>query len=859
MQLQFDPNNLPRKLQVKRNSQTPVMYKNHPVSDSHTRHLRELERERRARAASANSTSAHAAKKPRSASGSDADEEPMTENVNDLVVPKPSDTHSTQDSVNQRGLENLNIDDRPSPAPQSAAISYTNSRKRPAAIAESGGLDSPQSQPELAHCRGILSPKFCAPDNAFDRGNFRGNPESGLFNPNQNDGEVRVSSNALGYSTYDFDSPVKSATRIRCPPRNQNNRATFGSNTSPRQPPNHRHSPPRNPGLALDTRHQPRHRAGSIEEDEPSPPPVSPMIRQPETRPISEQQLINEVRGIYAGLVMVEKKCVEIDQQQSQSKNVLTNDQWQALIALHRTLLHEHHDFFLASQHPSASPALRRLASKYAMPARMWRHGIHSFLELLRHRLPRSLDHMLVFIYTAYSMMALLMESVPAFEETWIECLGDLARYRMAVEENDIHDREVWAGVARYWYNKAADKSPKVGRIQHHLAVLARPNIVQQLFFYTKSLICVQPFLNARESILLLFNPLLEPNRRDTSIHRHLPVMSSFVKAHGTLFRRGSISRFIEFGNEHVSLLNNQIGRVGPKFRDQGVYFGSANISAMLEYGNQDGILMKLFAESLSLAPESRIQVAREYYMANTSTYNSAQGASLQCNIPSESATFTTSLVALSYSTYLTFHSLSSILTHIGDKNCLPHVHVLLAFIWSLALVPESMAYVQGEIPWEKLILFLNTLNRQDVNESRLESDNFPIPDGGTAKHLSEDFFMRGLIWAQSCFPADFFDGSSVDDEERSLELPSIAVLRTERCLWYGYRLASLDRWIIFDKLDKKFRLKPFAAELGKSAKHPKVFGQGTPPPMEGTLPQKIKGDGDTKMANHVSGPKIPV
>jgi hypothetical protein len=82
---------------------------------------------------------------------------------------------------------------------------------------------------------------------------------------------------------------------------------------------------------------------------------------------------------------------------------------------------------------------------------------------------------MLAFVYLAYSMMALLMESVPSFE-TWIECVGDLARYRMATEEADLRDREVWSGVARMWYNKAADKSPNVGRIQHHLAVLARPN-----------------------------------------------------------------------------------------------------------------------------------------------------------------------------------------------------------------------------------------------------------------------------------------------------------------------------------------------------------------------------------------------
>ncbi|KAF8249140.1 hypothetical protein K440DRAFT_544295 [Wilcoxina mikolae CBS 423.85] len=188
------------------------------------------------------------------------------------------------------------------------------------------------------------------------------------------------------------------------------------------------------------------------------------MVRQPETRPISPEQLICEVKGIYSGLIMVEVKC--------------------SLIALHRTLLHEHHDFFLASQHPSASPSLKRLAHKYAMPARMWRHGIHRFMELLRHRLPHSLEHMLTFIYLAYSMMALLYETVPAFEDTWIECLGDLGRYRMAIEDDDVRDREVWQNVARFWYSKAVDKTPYVGRLYHHLAILARPNILQQLFYY---------------------------------------------------------------------------------------------------------------------------------------------------------------------------------------------------------------------------------------------------------------------------------------------------------------------------------------------------------------------------------------
>lgn len=86
----------------------------------------------------------------------------------------------------------------------------------------------------------------------------------------------------------------------------------------------------------------------------------------------------------------------------------------------------------------------------------MWRHGIHSFFELLRHQLPDSLDHMLSFAYLACSMMALLMQTVPSFEETWIRCLGDLARYRMAIEEADLKDGEV--------HGKAAGKLPQVDR-----------------------------------------------------------------------------------------------------------------------------------------------------------------------------------------------------------------------------------------------------------------------------------------------------------------------------------------------------------------------------------------------------------
>ena len=97
---------------------------------------------------------------------------------------------------------------------------------------------------------------------------------------------------------------------------------------------------------------------------------------QPRIRPISHKKLVSEVKGLYAGLVMVEAKCCAENEKWSTSnerqsrtahgrgnpKGIhVTNDQWQSVLALHRNLLHEHHDFFLTSQHPSASSALSRL------------------------------------------------------------------------------------------------------------------------------------------------------------------------------------------------------------------------------------------------------------------------------------------------------------------------------------------------------------------------------------------------------------------------------------------------------------------------------------------------------------------
>ncbi|KAH7114137.1 hypothetical protein EDB81DRAFT_873493 [Dactylonectria macrodidyma] len=511
-------------------------------------------------------------------------------------------------------------------------------------------------------------------------------------------------------------------------------------------------------------------------EDEPRP---TEMMLQPETRPISQDQLVAEVKGIYAGLVMVETKCIEVDNAQfsNHDANKLNNEQWQALIALHRTLLHEHHDFFLASQHPEASLPLRRLASKYAMPARMWRHGIHSFLELLRHRLPASLEHMLTFLYLAYSMMALLYETVPAFEDTWIECLGDLGRYRMAIEDDDIKDREVWTGVSQHWYSKASDKSSDTGRLYHHLAILARPNALQQLYYYAKSLCVPIPFLSARESIMTLFDPIFESDPRHLS-----KTDTHFVRLHGILFSgKGDDKMLAVTTNEFLERLDETIARSTKKWLEAGYFMGIATACSLLGYGIESNVLMIAMSQK-----SDETDVAMD-------------GSSILETPPSKSFTQALDFAVKTY---------DIVLLRWGDTNTLPYIHTVLVFILKMTQYPAGISYLEKPFPWKLTMVMLNYLLGSCDFEPRM--NDFPGPEkGGLPRPLPEDYAMRGLTYAADYHPKDWFDNEKIDEDERYFELASMTDQRKERILYLGFKIAAQGKWLTFDADSKKFDVTP--------------------------------------------------
>ena len=301
------------------------------------------------------------------------------------------------------------------------------------------------------------------------------------------------------------------------------------------------------------------------------------------------EQLRPEIKAKYAGLVIAEARCVNLDAAQAKNPSVeLDNSQWQESIALHRTYLYEHHDFLMATQHPSATPDLKALPTTYSMPARLWKYGIHDFLEILRSRRPSSQDYMLSFIYLAYQMMALFYETAPIFLDTWIECLGDLARYRMSITAEKV-PRAQWGGVAASWYIKASDRHPQIGRLYHHLAILERPSL-WKFACYGKSLTCLVPFPNARDSLRTLCIPIA----REARPARSLAMLSeaSFCKLHALIFLAGPELVLEQAANTAMSFLQ-QPGAF--RWRDCGVSLAVANISALLGYGSDTNSLRVAF------------------------------------------------------------------------------------------------------------------------------------------------------------------------------------------------------------------------------------------------------------------------
>lgn len=192
------------------------------------------------------------------------------------------------------------------------------------------------------------------------------------------------------------------------------------------------------------TIHNPQHfkTANEARASIPKPRVIDPrwpdMQLYPDCRPISQEQLAAEVKSIYADLIIVESKGLGRYKMvdglaMCEDSPGFNHYQWRALMALHKTLLHEHHDFYLATLHPSAPPALRQLAEKHGMPARMWKKGIQPILDIFRSDPKGSASHIQDFLRETRQTMKMFHEDLPEASDEWDKIEAALLEFENVV------------------------------------------------------------------------------------------------------------------------------------------------------------------------------------------------------------------------------------------------------------------------------------------------------------------------------------------------------------------------------------------------------------------------------------------
>ena len=488
-------------------------------------------------------------------------------------------------------------------------------------------------------------------------------------------------------------------------------------------------------------------------------------------------QLLHDVKSIYAHLQLKEAKCIallrpyltEIQEKQRSGLNPRTHEQWRTLSLYHRMLIQDHHDFYAACQHPGCSSHLIGLIAKNSMPQRMWMHGIQNYLKVLRSNLPDTLEHMMYFMCHAYSMLTVFSETGAVYD--WSGRFANLASYFADMEEEEMDGHTWgWYGVVRTWYNRALDKNPNEGSFYYGLGKLSRPNSLHQLCYYVTSLTCLIPFEGAKKDTMDLLTPIMMNKSLSTSF------VTIFMKIHGFLFWELFEDELESAQAINDDLLFGHIAKLTAAFRHDGVFVAIICIAGLFGYGS-----------SKLTGAKSIFRLAYEEVETNRVQ---------QTQIASQGPIFNFEDCLIHHLQWLrrvsrfAFRCLSIALRRVGDMNVLSLIHVYLVFLKNLATVEKAMTYVELDVPWTEICVFMNALMRSDF----VPSGNFQkgFSDNKTFDALPEDLMIRGQIYGQSYFPDGWFADAAIDDEERRLECSTTTGVRINRILWLAACLASV-------------------------------------------------------------------
>ncbi|TFK26448.1 hypothetical protein FA15DRAFT_667539 [Coprinopsis marcescibilis] len=370
-------------------------------------------------------------------------------------------------------------------------------------------------------------------------------------------------------------------------------------------------------------------------------------ITELETRVQQEDAGDDNDEGMSArGMLLKGKDTIVTDSDQ---------EKWKKQILDHKELAETIHNLLEISLSPSVPASLRTIPTKYNIIVRLWTYAFHKLLESLRRASFQSLialEHLQDFIYYAYTFYTGLLEeqTLNLFKSSWLEALGDLARYRMAVaamvnsgmggqgglttkavseatadssatlavpatdtkstsdepaariddspspsvgiaaaRSMEIEpEKERWRNIAREWYGAGLSEQPGTGKLHHHLGLLSREVETEELraIYHFTKSMTTLHPFTTSRESVLAVWSLAAQARRSLPDSR---ASDLFVLLHGMLFTNIQLDDFQPTLARFIERLSIE----GAEEKEW-IMMAIVNIASILEYGRPSGLLRRL-------------------------------------------------------------------------------------------------------------------------------------------------------------------------------------------------------------------------------------------------------------------------
>ncbi|KAI0262907.1 hypothetical protein BC834DRAFT_889594 [Gloeopeniophorella convolvens] len=352
---------------------------------------------------------------------------------------------------------------------------------------------------------------------------------------------------------------------------------------------------------------------------------------------------------------------------------------WKKAIEDHKLLADMMLNLLEISQAPGVPVSLRNIPEKYNIITRLWTNGFHRLLENLRRSSLGSkiaMEYLQEFIYYAYTFYTALLEREPllGFRSGWLEALGDLARYRMAIAamipapaqpsstltvaainsalraspvgsnaspmggsntnseklpgRGDSQspsvgivaarlmelepEKDRWRTIARDWYAEGVSATPGHGKLHHHLGLLSRETEGEELRGVYHF---VKSMIAIRpfETARESVLPLWSPAAQARRSAPDARAPELFVVLHGMLFTNIQLDDFSPI----LARLLERLTIEEPQGSEWAM-MAAINIGALLEYGRPQGVLRRTGALGLldrnpaAIAAATKVKLARK-------------------------------------------------------------------------------------------------------------------------------------------------------------------------------------------------------------------------------------------------------